>query len=329
MRRVGLIFAVLGVLAAGAAETRPYHAPRNAYGQPDLGGVWNTDFVLPLEASPEAPKLVLSEAEARAYARKVSESIAGYASLKIDGEVADIAAHDAVVGLGVVRGERRSRQVVEPADGMMPMTPAARGQVRYIENLLRTRAEPPIGADGPEQRPDWERCLVGQGQPPIAVTNDINPREILQTRDAVVILTEYGPDLRIIPLTDKHGPPSQTSLLGDSIAHWDGDTLVVETIRLPARDTVRPLPTFLVPPTATVEERYTRISDKELLYQFTVRDPSVYTAPWLAEYSLYRTPHPILEFACHEGNYSLPDILAGARARDRERAAAKAPAAAK
>jgi len=77
-----------------------------------------------------------------------------------------------------------------------------------------------------------------------------------------------------------------------------------------------------VPPSAVVEERYTRVSDKELLYQYTVKDPSVYTGPWLAEYSLYRTRQPILEFACHEGNYSLPNILAGARAAERAKAAA-------
>jgi hypothetical protein len=189
---------------------------------------------------------------------------------------------------------------------------------------MRNSSEPPFPTDGPEVRPDWERCLVGQGQPPITVTTNINPREIVQTQDAVVILSEYGPDLRIIPFTDQHGPAALTGLLGDSIARWDGETLVIETIRLPGKDFVRPLPTLIVPATATVEERYTRVSPTELVYQYTVKDPSLYTGPWLAEYSLYRSDKPLLEFACHEGNYSLPDILAGGRAREREAAAAKA-----
>lgn len=309
-------------LAGGAAQAGGYHAPKNAWGRPDLGGVWNTDYSMPLEATPGVP-LVLSEAEARVFARRMADEVHQFAAFKIDGEVQDLAEHNAAAGLGVVRGERRTRQVVLPADGVIPVTPRARATMRLVDGAIRNSSEPPFPADGPEQRPNWERCLVGQGQPPIAVTTNINPRMILETRDAVVVLSEYGPDLRIIPFTDKHGPKVLDTPLGDAIARWEGETLVIETIRLPEKDMIRPLPTFLVPASAVVEERYTRVSDKELVYQFTVKDPSVYTGPWLAEYSLYRTNKPILEFACHEGNYSLPNILAGARAQERERAAAK------
>jgi hypothetical protein len=319
MRRTLAILAAMVV--AGAAQAGPYHAPRNAWGQPDIGGVWNSDFALPLEATPGVP-LVLSEADSKTFARKLADEVHGYAAFKIDGEVQDLAEHNARTGLAIVQGQRRTRQVVLPAEGIIPMTPRARGQVRVIENLILNSEDPPIPSDGPEQRRNWERCLVGQGQPPIMITNDINPREIVQTKDAVVILSEYGPDLRIIPFTDTHGPKTFDGTLGDAIARWDGDTLVIETIRLPAADTVRPLPTLLVPPNAVVEERYTRVADKELLYQYTVKDPAIYTGPWLAEYSLYRTRQPILEFACHEGNYSLPNILSGARAQERAKAAA-------
>ncbi|HEV2530380.1 hypothetical protein [Phenylobacterium sp.] len=321
MRRIGLLIAILGLSAASAAAA-PYHPPRNAVGQPDLGGVWTSDYAMPLEATPGVP-LVLDEAAAKAFARQLADAVHGYAAFKIDGEVQDLAEHNARSGLGVVQGQRRTRQVVLPLDGIIPMTARARGQVRAIETFIRNSEDPPIPTDGPEGRRNWERCLVGQGQPPIMVTNDINPREILQTKDAVVVLSEYGPDLRVIPLTDKHGPKTFDGPLGDSIARWEGETLVIETIRLPAADTVRPLPTLLVPPSAVVEERYRRVSDKELLYQYTVKDPAIYTGPWLAEYSLYRTKQPILEFACHEGNYALPDILAGARAIEREKAAAR------
>jgi len=311
------------LLLAGAAQAAGYHAPKNAYGQPDLGGTWNSDYSMPLEATPGVP-LVLNEADAKAFARKLADAVHGYAAFKIDGEVQDLAEHNAATSLGVVKGERRTRQVVAPADGRIPMAPRARAQMRVIENLILNSEDPPIPSDGPEQRRNWERCLVGQGQPPILITNDINPRLIVQTRDAVVILTEYGPDLRIIPLTDTHGPKTFDGTLGDSIARWDGDTLVIETVRMPAADTIRPLPTLLVPPSAVVEERYTRVSDKELLYQYTVKDPAIYTGPWLAEYSLYRQTKPLYEFACHEGNYSLPNILSGARAIERAKAKAAA-----
>lgn len=317
MRRALVLLVVLAT--AGAAHAAGYRAPRNAFGQPDLGGVWNSDYSMPLEATPGVP-LVLDEAAAKAFARRLADEVHKYAAFTIDGEVQDLAEHNAQTGLGVVKGQRRTRQVVLPADGVIPVTPRARATMRFVETAIRTNSDPPLPTDGPEQRSNWERCLVGQGQPPIAVTTNINPRMILQTRDTVVILSEYGPDLRIIPFTGKHGPAVMDSRLGDSIARWDGETLVVETVRLPGADTIRPLPTFLVPPTAVVEERYTRVSDKELLYQYTVRDPSIYTGPWLAEYSLYRTSKPVLEFACHEGNYSLPNILAGARAKERERA---------
>lgn len=310
----------LGLLAAAWLATTPalaadYRAPRNGFGQPDLQGVWNTNFVLPLEAPrTDAPPLVLPEAEARAYVAKVSEEARSLAAFKLDPEVADLSRVNEAAGLGLVKGQRRTRQVVQPADGRLPVTAAARSQIQFVERVLRTREDAPFPTDGPETRPNWERCLVGQGQPPVTIVTSINPRQILQTRDAIVILSEYGPDLRIIPFAASHAnAPAQASPLGDSIARWEDDTLVIETTGLPAKDTIRPLPTLLVPATAKVIERYTRVGPTELLYQYTVVDPSTYTAPWLAEYSLTRSDRPLYEFACHEGNYSLPNILAGAR----------------
>ena len=308
---------LIGAPAAAAAD---YHAPRNAQGEPDLQGVWNTHFVLPMEARPDTPSLTLPEAQAKAYARKLNDEAGKLAIFAQDPEVAEIRSDDKRSAPAIVRGQYRTRQVVQPADGMLPLTRGMRGQMRFIEQALRTQLEPPFSKDDPEVRPNWERCVVGWGQPPISGTGDINPRQIVQTKDAVVILTEYGPDLRIIPYTDKHGPLLQASALGDAIAHWEGETLVIETIGMPAKDALRPFPTLFVPASAKVIERYTRVSATELLYQYTVVDPTVYTAPWLAEFSLFASPKPIYEFACHEGNYSLPNILAGARADEKARA---------
>jgi hypothetical protein len=313
MKRVRLILMAAALLIGAPAAAADYHAPRNTLGQPDLQGVWNTHFVLPMEARPDTPSLTLPEAEAKAYARKLNVEAGKLAIFAQDPEVAEIRSDETRVSAAIVRGQYRTRQVVQPADGMLPLTRGMRSQMRFIEQALRTQTEPPFPKDGPEVRPNWERCVVGWGQPPIVSTGDINPRQILQTRDAVVILSEYGPDLRIIPYTDKHGPLMQVSALGDAIAHWEGETLVIETIGMPAKDLLRPFPTLFVPATAKVIERYTRVSKTELLYQYTVVDPAIYTGPWLAEYSLFATAKPLYEFACHEGNYSLPNILAGAR----------------
>jgi len=321
MKALRPLLIAAALLTAGSAAAADYHAPRNAAGQPDLQGIWNTHFILPMEARPDTPSLVLPEAEAKAFARKLNKEAGTLAIFAADPEVAEIRSDDARSAPAIVKGEYRTRQVVQPADGMLPLTRGMRGQMRFIEQALRTQTEPPFPKDGPEVRPNWERCVVGWGQPPVVSTGDINPRQILQTKDTVVILSEYGPDLRIIPLTDKHGPLMQVSALGDAIAHWEGETLVIETIGMPAKDALRPFPTLFVPATAKVIERYTRVSKTELLYQYTVVDPTVYTAPWLAEYSLYAQARPLYEFACHEGNYSLPNILAGAR--QAERAAAK------
>ena len=320
MKSLNLVLIAAALLIGGPVAATDYHAPRNALGQPDLQGVWNTHFFLPMEARPDMPSLTLPEAEATAYARKLNAEAGKLEIFAQDPEVAEIRRDPSRSSLAIVKGQRRTRQVVQPADGMLPLTPAARGQLRFIEQALRTQSEPPFPTDGPEQRPNWERCVVGWGQPPVLSTSDINPRQIVQTRDAVVLLSEYGPDLRIIPFADKHGPLLQATALGDAIAHWEGDTLVIETIGLPAKDAIRPFPTLFVSAKAKVIERYTRVSKTELLYQYTVIDPAIYTAPWLAEYSLYSTDKPILEFACHEGNYSLPNILAGARQRERESA---------
>jgi hypothetical protein len=323
MKPLGPVVMAAALLIGARATAADYHAPRNVLGQPDLQGVWNTHFVLPMEARADTPSLTLPEPEAKAYARRLNAEAGNLAIFAQDPEVAEIRSDDTRSAAAIVRGQYRTRQVVQPADGMLPLTRGMRGQMRFIEQALRTQTEPPFPKDGPEVRPNWERCVVGWGQPPISSTGDINPRQIVQTRDAVVIFTEYGPDLRIIPFTDKHGPLLQASALGDAIAHWEGEALVIETVGMPAKDALRPFPTLFVPATAKVIERYTRVSKTELLYQYTVVDPSIYTAPWLAEYSLFATSQPILEFACHEGNYSLPNILAGARQQERDKAAAK------
>jgi hypothetical protein len=314
MRIQTLALALAVALAAAPAEAQTNTAPRTAHGQPDLQGVWTSEYMpLPIESRPDTPTLVVTEAQSKLLALQFAKEVHAMKALELDPEIHDNLDEMAPRGLGVVKGERRTRQVVLPANGKLPYTPQARAQATLVDNLLRLQAVPPFPSNNPEDRPNAERCIVGQGQPPIANVGAMNPRNIVQARDQVVIQSEYGNDVRIVPLTDKHDLRNVGSVLGDSIARWEGETLVVETIGMPAKDSIRPLPTIIVPATATVTERFTRVGPNELLYQYTVVDPTAYTAPWLAEYSLFRSRHRLIEFACHEGNYSLTNILSGAR----------------
>ncbi len=300
--------------AKASAET--YAAPRTSFGQPSLEGFWTQNFLILMEASPQIPTLVVPEAAAKAMAAQVASAIGGVFDRQLDPEVP--ALMQATEGFPIVRGERRSRSVVEPADGKLPYTPEARKEAARGYGGTR--------ADNPEERPNWERCITSLGLPPVSgmFTTSANPRHIIQTREAIVVHTEYGDEARIIPFSTTHRPVALYSVLGDSIARWEGDTLVIETVGLPEHDRVRVFTNLIVPGTSKVIERFTRLSDKELLYQYTVEDPTTFTAPWLAEYSLYRTDQRMFEHACHEGNYSLPNILKAERVKE-ARAAAKPP----
>jgi hypothetical protein len=294
---------------SGQAPAAPaYAAPRTPFGQPSLEGVWTQNFILLIEASPQAPTLTVPEPAAKAMAEAVAKGISSGFDRGLDPEVPELM--KSTDGLPIVRGERRTRSVVQPADGKLPYTPEAR------KESSRGPAAPLY--DNHEERPNWERCITSLGLPPVTgvYTTSVNPRHILQTPDYVVLHTEYGDEARIIPLTGTHRPKALHSPLGDSIARWDGDTLVIETIGMREKDRVRYFSNLVITGEAKVIERFTRLSEKELLYQYTVEDPKAYTAPWLAEYSLYRTSQRMFEHACHEGNYSLPNILRAQRIKD-------------
>jgi hypothetical protein len=281
---------------------RPYVAPRTSSGDPSLEGIWTAKFILPMEASPLAKTLTLPEREAKTLAETFANQIAEQFEKILDPEVPEnIKTTD---GLAIVRGERRTRAVVVPPDGMLPYTSEARresasGQAAQYDNI--------------EERPNWERCITNLGLPPVTFIRN-SPRQLVQTRSHVVLLMEYGGEARIIPLTGEHKPKTLHTVLGDSIASWEGETLVIETIGLPDKDRRRAFSNnLIVPGDSKVIERLTRISDGELLYQFTVEDPKTYAKPWLGEYSLFATSDRMFEHACHEGNYSVPNILQGAR----------------
>jgi hypothetical protein len=231
-------------------------------------------------------------------------------NVRIDPEVLDIIGGSE---MPLVRGERRARTLVLPADGKLPMTPAARKEAKETDAL-----DGPL--TDPEARPASERC-VALGPPPISSTIAYTRFRFVQTPTYIVMHSENGDEARIIPFSSTHRSALGPSWLGDSIARWDGDTLVIETIGLRPETRVRGLPSIIVSTEAKVIERITRLSKSELLYQYTVEDPKVYTAPWLAEYSLYAADTGMFPGNCHEGDYSLANTLKAARVNEERKAA--------
>ena len=167
-----------------------------------------------------------------------------------------------------------------------------------------------------EQRPFAERCLLGFGStagPPMLPVLYNNHKRIVQTEDRIMILTEMNHDARIIRMNSEHDPSEIRKWLGDSVGHWEGDTLVVKTINF------RDQPSFTRGSrNMTVTERFNLESTNKLIYSFTVEDPTVWTAPFTGEYAWSRSDDMVFEYACHEANYSFEGILRGARLLEAE-----------
>jgi len=283
--------------------------PRTPDGRPDFQGViWATNFFPVFDTNPMSPNLVVPEEEAKTIVDTMFTGMAGFLEKSIDPEAAHIMGD--TDGLPIVRGERRTRLVVLPADGSLPLTEDAKA-------IIATADKAEDKKDDYEQRPTGERCLVLSGNPPIHAVVSYNRLQFIQTPDYVVVHNENGDEARIVPFASDHKLPGPTSWYGDSIARWEDDTLVLETIRNSPRDRVRGLMAkFVVNPDAKVIERYTRLSANELLYQFTIEDPAAYSTPWLAEFSFYATKTGMYPSPCHEHNHSLPNILLGQRMED-------------
>jgi hypothetical protein len=289
-----------------------------ADGHPVLEGVWDASWATGLEAIPQVDALSVDAAAAQAIAatnRKRADSI----GIPVDPD-SDLFFAD--LPLAPLGGVFRTRMIVEPQDGRLPYTSAAAAR---SADWVRRQAELQSGAnaDGPEARSLMERCLLGNGHPPLITPEGKGLRQIVQTANDVVIYSEAGGEVRIIRIDGRPHPDALRSRLGDSLAHWDGDTLVIETTHFPDGGFV--IDRIFFPPLqigrdSRVLERFTRISDHELLYEFTIEDPAIYARPWRAEYPMIQSDHHPMEYACHEGNYSLANILKGAREAERRSA---------
>jgi hypothetical protein len=213
-----------------------------------------------------------------------------------------------------VNGERRSSLITAPADGRVPALVPERQKVMAQRTMgMRTNF------DGPEARPLAERCLLAFGSssgPPMLPVLYNNHYQVVQTKDTVMILVEMVHDARIIRLGGKHLPSTMRKWMGDSVGHWEGDTLVVETTNFTDKEMFRGATQDL-----KITERFTRVGPGEMNYRFIVEDPAAFTQTWSAEYPFHMTGEAIYEYACHEGNYALPGILAGAREEEKRKTA--------
>ncbi|HKE25965.1 MAG TPA: hypothetical protein VKB88_26600 [Bryobacteraceae bacterium] len=233
----------------------------------------------------------------------------------------------------VVNGESRSSIVVDPPDGRVPPTiPSARQRAAAdygrptsdtAESTDRDLERTAGAYDDPERRPLGERCLLGfgstSGPPALPDYFYNNLHQIVQTPTSVMILTEMVHDARVVRMNGQHLPKNLRFWMGDSVGHWEGDTLVVDTTNFTNKTRFHGSTENL-----HVVERISRIDDHTLLYRFTVDDPDTWARPWTGEMAWPATDGKIYEYACHEGNYALVDVLKGARTREKEQAAAKA-----
>jgi hypothetical protein len=328
--RAVVLGTVLAALATGAAAAQTaWKAPRNAHGQPDLSGVWTNATITPLERLPVfGDRLILTDEEAKRLESGNAERMATAGKPTADGTKVDelpscgggqtgpACGYNAFwvdPGTKVIRigKEARSSIIVEPKDGKLPTLPAAAARQRAAFGNARLG-----NFDGPERRPLGERCLVGFGStsgPPMLPVLYNNHYQILQTPTEVMIQVEMVHDTRIIRLNDVHKPAHVKLWMGDSIGRWEGDTLVVETTNFRRDQTFRG-----ATENQRVVERFTRISPTQIHYQWEVTDPATFSTVVKGEEAFNITPDRVYEYACHEGNYALPGILAGARAEEKQ-----------
>jgi len=312
------------------ALTSPKRAtvPRTPDGHPDLQGVWYIATLTGLERPATfAGKAALTEAEAKAFVANASSGGNQDAQKPGTGPYNRIISYndfwlDRGSMLTRINGEYRTAMVVDPPDGKLPpMTAEARARLsgpRVGPGSADIGCYPGLPcADNPEDRPVSERCLMGvhPAGPPRLPGVYGNFNQIVQTNGYVTILNEMNHDARIIPLNRPHLPADMKSWMGDSVARWESDTLVIETTNIRNESRFRGTSEQL-----RVTERLTRADADTLVYRFTVDDPKTWTRPWTAEYAWVRSDQPVLEYACHEANYALGGILRGERVREKEAA---------
>lgn len=285
-------------------------APGLCQSPPDLQGIWTNATVVPLERPANLKgKEFFTDAEAAENAKKVL----GISSWERLGSQADVHYNMSQYGLDLsqvkVAASRRTSLIVGPDGRVPPLT--AEAQKRQAERAARNRGHQ---FDGPENRPLQERCLIYSTEGPPMMPSAYNSNlQIVQGPGYVAIVQEMIHSTRIIP-TDggPHLPPQIRQWLGDSRGHWEGNTLVVDTTNFTDKTAFRGSTENL-----HLVERFTRLDNDTMLYEFTAEDPATWVRPWTAQLSLAKIEGPIFEFACHEGNLGMANTLSGARAAEK------------
>ena len=276
---------------------------KTPWGDPDLQGLWSYATLTPLQRPAEVesrPFFTPEEVAARNLQGRTDRP---------DRPGVDPGSYNAFwVDRGEVLRDSRTSQIVDPPDGRLPLN--AEGRQRVDAKREHRRMHP---ADSWLDRPIWDRCITYHGVPPVGTSYN-NTYHILQTPAFVAIHVENIHDVRIIPLTGRpHLDAGIPQWNGDSRGYWDGDTLVVETRGYSDKSELR----FPTTKNTRAVERFTRIDEHTIDYQFTVEDPEIYTQPFTVNRPFQATPdYVIYEYACHEGNYALPNIMAGERAAE-------------
>ena len=338
----------LALTATAASAQTSQDIPRRPDGRPDLSGTYDIATLTPLQRPAEyGDQLTLTEEEAAALAAggqslerifnipdernveaeapREAPPVGGDGSTGAAGNVGGYNSFwmDRGAGGFQIDGQWRTSIIVDPPNGRQPpFTPEAQaarvalaaafarpntGTAWWLEDDLNA----PGPYDNPERRPLAERCLLGFGStagPPMLPVLYNNLKRIVQTDDTVLILVEMVHDARVVRMNQEHTPPEIRSWLGDSVGHWEGDTLVVDTTNFTDSPALGGASRNL-----HVVERFSRIDADTLLYRFTVDDPSVWAAPWSGEYVWPASEDRVYEYACHEANYSFGGILRGAR----------------
>jgi hypothetical protein len=309
-RLLVVIAACLAALPAWAQERSA--PPKTSFGAPSLEGMWSTLTATPLERPAAFTGLTTTEERAAAFTTAGVDAFSSDTSDGVGGRQSEWWEFGG--GMTRINGEIRTSLIVDPPDGKMPLSDAGRAKLRQHQAAV-------LGDfDNPETRPSPERCLTGgsgaTGAPLFVPRYNAN-YHIVQTPDHVVIQMEQNREVRIIRIGDAHQPDVMRRWMGDSIGRWEGDTLVVETRGFVPGDAFKPASPIIVGHNATVTERFTRITQDEILYRFSVDDAETFSQPWTVEMILSATDDPIFEYACHEANHSLPGILAGGRLAER------------
>jgi hypothetical protein len=315
--RVGAVIALILLAPVAAApqaqktstDRAKWTAPKTPWGHPDLQGIYTNSTIVPLERPANQTKAELTDAEVEGRLKQYRETLWG----KREGDTGFY--NDFWWEWG--KDVRRTSLIIDPPDGKLPMTEKERERSKVVNKL----------ADSPSTYTDmniFDRCIT-RSMPGAMMPGFYNHfYQILQTPDYVVLFIELVHDVRIIPLGNRpHLGQNIRQWLGDSRGRWEGDTLVVETTNLNDKVTASGATFFGVGQELHMVERFRRASPDMIDYQFTVTAPSSYTRPWTAAIPLWKSGERTFEYACHEGNYAMPNSLSGARAGEANEAARK------